>query len=88
MCAWGAGGGGRVREGALEDPQKLGFCDRVEMGGDKDTMKAGACGSGNLDTGVFMWKERKVDPPLTRTKCQGSLMFWRQEESCGERGGG
>lgn len=87
MGAWGAGGAGSERE-PWRNPQKVGFCDRVEVGGDKDTMKAGACGSGNLDTGVFMRRERKVDPPLTRTKCQGPLMFWRQEESCGEQGRG
>ena len=87
-CVWGVGGVGGSEGGPWRNPRKLGFCDRAEMGGNKDTMKAGACGLGDIDAGVFIWTERKVNPPLTRTKCQGPLMLWRQEETCGKREGG
>lgn len=87
-CVWGVGGVGGSEGGPWRNPRKLGFCDRAEMGGDKDTRRAGACGLGDIDAGVFMWRERKVNPPLTRTKCQGPLMLWRQEEACGKWGGG
>ena len=58
------------------------------MGGNKDRMKAGACGLRDIEAGVFIWTERKVNPPLTRTKCQGPLMLWRQEENLWEAGRG